>query len=140
MMQDVLLYFFGIIFVLLAVGAVVVKVLGGGVKRRLDTAKYDAKWRQIEGQLRDGSSGRQLAVVNADKLLDAAMQELGFRGKTMGERLKNYRTRFSDNNGIWEAHKLRNRIAHETDVHVNEQQALRALAQLKRGLKDLGAL
>lgn len=139
-MDEALLYFFIVIFGLVAVAAVAAKLLGLGRAKPLDKAAYAAQWRQIEGQLADGASGRQLAVVNADKLLDAAMRERGFRGKTMGERLKGHRASFNDINAIWSAHKLRNRIAHETGVVISEQEARRALAQLRRGLQDLGAL
>jgi transposase len=58
----------------------------------------------------------------------------------MAERLKSGAQMFSDRNGIWTAHKLRNQIAHETDVKVSYDDARRALAHLKRGLKDIGAI
>ena len=45
---------------------------------------------------------------------------------------------FSDRNGIWSAHKLRNRIAHELDVKVSEKETRTALTQFKKALRDLG--
>lgn len=121
-------------FVLLAV------INRQGVRTKLDVDNYEAQLKAVVSQLNEGNTGRHLAVMNADKLLDRAMKELGFRGDTMGERLKNGRPRFSDINGVWEAHKLRNRIAHEHDVHISYEQAERAITQLRRGLRDLGAV
>jgi hypothetical protein len=81
-----------------------------------------------------------LAILNADKLVDQALRERGFRGDTMGDRLKATRGQLSDRDEIWFAHKLRNRIAHESDVRVNYSQARRALGGFKRALKDLRAI
>ena len=81
-----------------------------------------------------------MAILNADKLLDAALKELGYRGQTMGDRMKSAKVAFSNNNSLWSAHKLRNRIAHETDVKIGYTATRRALASFKQGLKDLGAI
>lgn len=77
------------------------------------------------------------AVLDADKLLDYALARKGFRG-TLGEKLKKAKNRFSDINGIWIAHKLRNKIAHELS-QISLTEAQNALRKFKRGLQDLGA-
>jgi hypothetical protein len=95
----------------------------------------------IENQLkREEPSSGHLAVLNADKLVDQALRESGISGETMGDRLKNSSTKFSDLNGLWEAHKLRNRIAHEPDVSVTYDDARRALGSFKKAMKELGAI
>lgn len=77
------------------------------------------------------------AVLDADKLLDYALERQGFEG-SLGEKLKLAGFRFSDLDAIWNAHKLRNKIAHELkDVDVGE--AKLALQRFKKGLNDLGA-
>ena len=58
----------------------------------------------------------------------------------MGERLKNASNLFSNRNGLWDAHKLRNRIAHESDVRVTYSDAQHALANFRQALKNLGAI
>ena len=63
-----------------------------------------------------------------------------FRSKTMGDRLKRTGDRFSNLNGVWRAHKLRNAIAHEADLEITYKQAFNALAIYKQALKDLGAI
>lgn len=108
-------------------------------RRPLKREWYQAKWQTVEAQFADGPSGQALAVVNADKLLDRAMQDKGYAGQTMGERLKKHPNSFADINAIWRAHKLRNRIAHDHS-QVYEAECRSALTTFRQGLKDLGAL
>lgn len=109
--------------------------------KRLNVDEYRVKYLAIENQLkRDETSSYHLAVLNADKLVDLALRECGTNGETMGDRLKNSNAKFSDLNGLWTAHKLRNRIAHESDVVVAYDEARYALSCFKKALKDLGAI
>lgn len=108
--------------------------------KTLNTVWYKEQWQGIAAQAEDGSAGRQLAIINADKLLDRAMRERGFKGERMGERLTKHPKSFSKLNDVWAAHKLRNRIAHESNINVSEAETQKALKGLERGLKDLGAL
>jgi len=83
------------------------------------------------------SANPKNAVMDADKLLDYALKCHGFEG-SLGEKMKKAGPRFSDLDGIWNAHKLRNRLAHELgDVPMSE--CKRALAQFKKALNNLGA-
>jgi hypothetical protein len=77
------------------------------------------------------------AILDADKLLDYALGKKGYDG-TLGEKLKKCGKSFSDINGIWMAHKMRNSIAHEM-VDIEEKEFKAALQSYKRALNDLGA-
>lgn len=77
------------------------------------------------------------AILDADKLLDYALKQYEYQG-SVGEKMKKAKSRFSDNNGIWRAHKLRNRIAHELG-EIDRSEAKRALKNFKKALNDLGA-
>ena len=81
----------------------------------------------------------EMAILNADKLVARALKDLKISGETMGEQMKNAKAKFSNNDGLWIAHKLRNKIAHETNINLNPRLVQQALAQFKRALKDLGA-
>jgi hypothetical protein len=107
----------------------------------LDVDKYRVKWLAVEQSLIKGEeSSYHLAVLNGDKIVDQALRDKGFRGQTMGERLKAAKDKLTHRNDIWEAHKLRNRIAHESDIKVTYDQARHALNGFKKALKDLGAI
>jgi hypothetical protein len=56
-------------------------------------------------------------LIDADKLLEYAFKMSGLAGDTMGEKLKRAENLYEPNlyNKIWDAHKVRNQIAHEQD-------------------------
>lgn len=127
-------------FVLIVGGAILLAIVTRG-HGQLDKQKYRTKWLSVEGSLKkDHPSSYHLAVLNADKLLDAALKEAGYKGQTMGERMRSAKQAFSNRNAVWSAHKLRNQIAHETDVQVDYTVARRSLASFKQALKDIGAI
>lgn len=127
---------------ILIVGALLFAIItfgkrGGG----LDVEKYRSKWLAIEQSVaRDNEASCHMAILNADKLVDQALIDKGFKGQTMGERLKSAKAALPHRDNIWQAHKLRNRIAHEPDIKVSYDLTRRALAQFKQTLKDLGAI
>jgi hypothetical protein len=106
----------------------------------LDREFVARKWATIQSMSQGNGGSLRDAVSEADKLLDYALKNSGVRGQTMGERLKNSDSRFSNINAIWGAHKVRNALAHEADFDLVPAQAHEAIANLERGLRDLGAL
>ena len=108
---------------------------------KLHVQRYQSSWLAIEnGVSRDNHASWQLAIINADKLLDQALRERRFRGKTMGERMKVANKTWRNPDHVWGAHKIRNRLAHETDMSVDYETTLRTLSAFKQALKDLGAI
>lgn len=102
---------------------------------------YQTRFLEIENKLKqDNPASYVTTVINGDKLLDKAMMEMGVPGKAMGDRLKKCGDKFTNLNGVWQAHKLRNAIAHETDIEVSYRRAFNALQIYKQALKDLGAI
>lgn len=100
---------------------------------------YEEKWVELLTRVRT-PEGMVLAVIDADKLLDEALRRKGFKGKTTGERLVAAQRSISDNDAVWYAHKLRNRLVHEPNVRLKKSEAQSALAGFRQGLKDLGVL
>ncbi|MFA6991724.1 MAG: hypothetical protein WC269_00365 [Candidatus Gracilibacteria bacterium] len=90
----------------------------------------------LEVELAYSEEDYKSAVMDADKILDYALGRRGFAGN-LGEKLKQGQYLFSNLNGVWAAHKLRNRVAHEL-VEVNENEIKFALKQFKQALFDLG--
>ena len=137
--NTLLAFFFGVLIVGILLIAVISLSKRGPAS--LDIERYRSQWLAIEAQLkRDEVSSYHLAVLNADKLLDKALKERGFKGETMGERMKAAKEVWSNANAAWGAHKLRNQIAHEHDVRVSYDDARRALGSFKQALKDVGAI
>ena len=108
-------------------------------RRSLNQQYFQNKWLELLARVKT-PEGMILAIIDADKLLDEALRKKGFSGKTMGERLVAAQRSLSDNDAVWYAHKLRNRIVHEPDVKLKKNEAQNALGGFKKGLHDLGAL
>lgn len=132
-----------LIIAIIAVGILVLVAISLTNKHAysFDVEEYQTRWLKIENSLdRHNPQSFQLAVLNADKLLDKALNEMGIPGKTMGDRLKKVGDQFSRRNAVWGAHILRNKLAHEDSFEIDYDQASRALAAFRQGLKDLGAI
>ena len=108
---------------------------------RLDRELYRKVWQAVQ-RVADTNNpdSLQMAIIKADKLLDRAMREYGVSGTTMGERLKARHGLWTNEDAVWSAHKLRNQIAHETNVKLTAQSFRRAMTSFEQALKDLGAL
>ena len=136
----------GVVAFILAVLIVAVLVfvailLTGKRGYTFDRQAYQAKFLSIENRLNQKNAATYMVtVISADKLLDKAMVEMGVPGKTMGERLKKCGDKFSNLNAVWRAHKLRNALAHESDLEISYKQAYNALQIYKQALKDIGAI
>ncbi len=132
---------FIIAILIVAVLVFVAILLTGKRGYHFNVEAYQSKFLSIENKLKpDNPASFMTSIIEGDKLLDKAMIEMGIPGKTMGDRLKRADGRFTNLNAVWRAHKLRNAIAHESDIEVSFKQASNALAIYKQALKDLGAV
>lgn len=129
----------GMLVVIIALGLLV--LFAGQAKRRpkaLSLEYFQTRWTENQAHCKDKSTW-PLAVINADKLFDDALKRRKFKGKTMGERMVAAQRVLSDNDGAWFAHKLRNRLVHETDVYLKEADVKKALMGIRQAIRDLGA-
>lgn len=92
------------------------------------------KWEEIFSV---SKSDFKNAIIEADKLLDHVLSKKGYSG-SLGDKLKKAAPLFTDLNGIWAAHKVRNRLAHEMGFDVSPEETQNVLVQFKRALRDLG--
>lgn len=99
-------------------------------------------WKGIEQHLVQGDEKDwRIAIIEADKVLDEVLKTLGFPGTDLGDRLKRSNaTQLPSIDQVWEAHKLRNRIAHEVDFKLTRELAGRAIAIYEQAFRELGAL
>lgn len=104
-------------------------------------AQLASHWPSIQEHLQQEHT-LVLAVSEADKLFDAALQAAGVLGTTMGERLKAAESRFPAYlyQQIWEAHKLRNTLAHEMGATISTERASQAVHTFRNALLQLGVL
>lgn len=82
-----------------------------------------------------------LAVIQADSIFDAVAKDMGLPGETLGDRLKSLDpSKLNSLNDVWEAHKIRNRIAHETERILTHDEAMRVVGLFEKALRELAYL
>ncbi|HEY4511879.1 MAG TPA: hypothetical protein VJH55_03490 [Candidatus Paceibacterota bacterium] len=71
----------------------------------------------------------KLAIIEADIMLGDMLTRMGYKGESIGEKLKGIeRSDFTTIESAWEAHKVRNAIAHQgSDFMMNEREAKRII-------------
>ena len=76
------------------------------------------------------ASDWKLAIIEADAMLEALLDQLGFKGETLGDKLKNTtQEKFRGLSSAWEVHGIRNRIAHEGLAYeISQYEAKRVIA------------
>src|SRR3989344_631304 len=129
----------------------IVTLVGGGLllyaiskKRTLsdaDKAKIQRTWINLELLIEgDNESEWVKAIFEADKLLNYVLQQRQVAGSNLGERLRNSRSLFGNVDVAWQAHKVRNELAHNSDTRLTRLQVERTIDNFRRALKQLGAL
>ena len=102
---------------------------------------FQEQWNDILRHIDSIHEGEwKFAVIEADTIVDGVLKNY-FPGDSMGERLQNIdKTKLLSIDDLWEAHKIRNRLAHDTDYFLRHAEALRAIRLFESTLKELGAI
>jgi len=82
----------------------------------------------------------KLAIIEADIILDDLLKQHGYAGTSLGERLKSVSPlQLASLNDAWEAHKVRNRIAHDgADFVLTKRLADETIAHYRRVFAEFG--
>jgi hypothetical protein len=82
------------------------------------------------------------AVIEADIMLDDILRERGYPGNTIAERLQGIKPgSLASLDGLWDAHKVRNRIAHDGSAFiVDERLAYRTIKQYENAFHEMGVI
>ncbi|MEI8174834.1 MAG: hypothetical protein WCG28_02690 [bacterium] len=99
--------------------------------KEIDGGSKNERWvRTLSYLFSQHSSDWKLAVIEADTMLESLMTQLGFKGESLGDKLKGAnQDNFRNLSSAWEAHTIRNRIAHEgTSFDLSQREAKRIIA------------
>jgi len=82
------------------------------------------------------------AIIEADIMLDDLLSQLGYPGQSVGEKLKAVDpSRFQSLQYAWDAHKVRNEIAHSgIGYKLDEHQAHRTIAMYEVVMREHGEI
>ncbi|MCG2694805.1 hypothetical protein L6261_01850 [Candidatus Parcubacteria bacterium] len=95
-----------------------------------DTSVKNERWLRVLEHLETESPTEwRSAILEADIILDEMTKKMGYHGDNLGERLNSVeKSDFLTLNQAWEAHKVRNMIAHEGSGYIlNKREAKRVI-------------
>ncbi|MBI5457811.1 hypothetical protein HY971_03750 [Candidatus Kaiserbacteria bacterium] len=104
-----------------------------------DVPKTQLRWNRILEQANsDSEQSWRLAILEADIMLNELLDVRGYRGETMADKMRGVdRTDFNSIDLAWEAHKIRNKIAHDGSAHqLTARETRRVVALYERVLKE----
>ncbi|MBX4211382.1 MAG: hypothetical protein KW806_01110 [Candidatus Yanofskybacteria bacterium] len=101
-----------------------------------------ARWEEIVKHLDSAREAQwRIAIIEADKLIDEVLRRAGYPGGSLGEKLMNIKAGdLQTLDGLWEAHKVRNKIAHDINYFLRYSEAKRVIELYAQALKELQAL
>jgi len=97
------------------------------------------RWQKVlEFVKSEESANWRLAILEADNMLDDLLKSRKYEGENLGERLKNVNPDgFNTLDYAWQAHKIRNQIAHEgTNFILTRHDANRTISLFERVFRE----
>ena len=99
------------------------------------------KWTNVlQYTLSENPGDWKLAIIEADSILEELMDQIGFKGDNLGEKLKSAdQDKFKNLSSAWEVHLIRNKIAHEgSDFELSQREAKRVVALYEQIFQNYG--
>ncbi len=103
----------------------------------------NSRWDVIQLRVAENNpEAWKIAIIEADILLDETLANAGYVGQSIGEKLKSANPHsFTTLQDAWEAHKVRNDIAHVgSDFVLTKKTAQEALVQFGRVFREFGVI
>ena len=104
--------------------------------------EFGQNWQEIKELIgSESASDWNMAILRADAKLDELLNNLGYEGDTIAERLKIVDpTKLKSMDRIWSAHRLRNTIAHDPLQQYTREMVTHALDSYQLAFQELGFL
>jgi hypothetical protein len=105
------------------------------------SGSLNQRWDTVLQYLFSSSPGDwKLAVLEADTLLEDLLDQMGFKGENLGEKLKSAdQDKLKYLSAAWEAHNVRNKIAHEgQQFDLSQREAKRVIALYEQIFRNYG--
>lgn len=105
----------------------------------LNRRYYTERWKNLQ---RNCASRKTwpVALAEADALLNKALKQRRYKGKTTGERLVAAQHSLTSNHTVWFSHKYCQKMTGIDVRTLKKKEVLEALAGFRQALRDLGAL
>ncbi len=125
-----------LILTVLAATLIISIIMYFKLPRRLKGDRFVASWRELQGYCKDKATW-PLAIIEADKLFDAALKKRKLKGKTMGARMVAAQRILTGNDDVWFAHNLAKKLKVQSDIVLKEADVKSALMGFRQALKDI---
>lgn len=107
--------------------------------KQLNVKQFTERWKELQKNCASRKTW-PTALNEADALLDKALKQRRYKGKTIGERLVAAQHDLTSNDTVWFSHKFCQKIS-DVDVRtLKKKDVAEALAGFREALRDLGAL
>jgi hypothetical protein len=105
-----------------------------------DVPKTRLRWDRIVEQAgSESDQNRRLAILEADIMLGELLDDLGYRGETLADKMRQvHKSDFNTIDQAWEAHRARNTVAHTADHHVSVHDANRIIGLYDKVFREFG--
>ena len=103
----------------------------------------NARWQEVQAHLNSSNPNDwKLAIIEADVMLERMLEEAGYAGNTIADRLRSVSNRsFTTIDDAWQAHRVRNQIAHGgADFVLTQKIARETLIQYQRVFQEFGII
>lgn len=97
-------------------------------------------WKHVQELISSQNpSDWNMAIIEADALLDDVLRHLGYEGETVAEKFKIIDPHeLPSLDRVWSAHRLRNSIVHDPLEQHTKETITHALSSYEQALKELG--
>jgi hypothetical protein len=107
--------------------------------KKLNKTHFTNHWKALQKNCASRKTW-PLALAEADALLDKALKQRRYKGKTIGERLVAAQHDLSSNDTVWFSHKYCQKMDNVDVRTLKKRDVSQALAGFRQALRDLGAL
>ncbi len=113
------------------------------IKEESNATVMSIKWEVVLEHVNSENPAEwKLAILEADNMLDEILDSEGYQGETLGEKLKAMSPgTIHSYDDLWEAHKMRNLIAHEAStMELTKKMARDTVNRFEMAFRELGHL
>lgn len=101
--------------------------------------KIAKRWKKIQKKIETGTDYEyKLAIIEADDLFKDVLEDRGFKGKTLEERIEKVEeTQLPNADEVIDAHKARNSIVYNPDYKLDRDQVKKILNIYEQAIKNI---
>ncbi|MGW8185187.1 MAG: hypothetical protein ACWGHO_03720 [Candidatus Moraniibacteriota bacterium] len=128
-----------LLLVLRGVGVDIRDTIKGSQMPLTSKKKIQKRWQEIENRLKlEDNMQNKIAILEADKLVDEILLNIGYKGSNMKERLdKANANQIEEIDNLIEAHDIRNKIIYDNNFYLDNEESQRVIRLYREFLDNL---